>query len=99
MFRPLHNGHAIREAAFAILSKSPIEPALVSSIGSNLQVPWRDVAPKRTDFRTMLLGALPPGMVAPIPEMLPLGLEYQGFAVDGGRTWRVAIELQCRTRL
>lgn len=94
MFRPLYERHAIREAAFAIVSRSPIEPAFVSSIGGNLLVPWRDVAPRRTDFRSMLVGSVPPGMMAPIPELLPLGLEYLGFAPDGGRTWRVAIELQ-----
>ena len=74
------------------MSKGPIEPALVSSIGNNLQVPWRDYAPKRSDVRSIMLKAWPVGMAPPPPpEFLPSGIEYQGFAVSGDLAWRVSI--------
>jgi uncharacterized protein (TIGR04255 family) len=92
MFKPLHDGHAIREAAFAILSKSPIEPALVSSVGSSLLVPWRDVAPKRSDVQNLVLGSVPQAPLAPLAGFALNGIQYEGFARDGTRTWRVAIE-------
>jgi uncharacterized protein (TIGR04255 family) len=92
MFRPLNEGDAIREAAFAILPKLPIEPALVSGISSNLQVPWRDYAPKRSDVRAVFFGA-PPGVPTAL-DFAPNGVEYQGFNAKGERIWRIAVDPQ-----
>jgi hypothetical protein len=92
MFKPLHDGHAIREAAFAILSKSPVEPALVSSVGSSLLVPWRDVAPRRSDVQNLLVDAMSQAPLAPFSGFASNGVQYDGFGRDGTRTWRVAIE-------
>jgi len=74
------------------LSKSPVEPAFVSSIGSNLQVPWRDIAPKRSDIKSVIVGPFAPAAAMQLSEFLPNGIEFEGFKADGSRAWRVAIQ-------
>src|SRR6266536_4821032 len=92
MYRPLHGTHAIREAAFVIFPAEQINPALITSIGSDLRVPWRDLAPKRNDIQQFQFRMGPGISEAPTSLQAPTDvIEYVGLKSDGQLAWRVAL--------
>ncbi len=93
MYRPLHRTHAIREAAFVIFGAEQIESSLITAIGNDLTVPWRDVAPKRNDIQQFQI-RLGPGPFPEVPPSLSApadAIEYVGLKANGELAWRVAL--------
>src|SRR5262245_7478553 len=90
MFRPIHDKHAIKEVVFVVLFAARLPSNMLARVGNNLQVPWRDFAPKRSEIQPAFLvergGLL---ALAPQPSQ---GVSFEGFKKDGSPSWRVAIE-------